>query len=81
MKPVKVVLRATGTFRERFPPGQEAVTVCLERPQPVRQILAEKLGIDPDGLAAVVVAGRYRSRDYVPADGDEVILISPVGGG
>ncbi|MCL6636048.1 MAG: hypothetical protein K6T29_09855 [Peptococcaceae bacterium] len=81
MKPVKVVFRATGTLRERFSPGQEAVTVYLERPQPVKEILVEKLGINPEGLAAVVVAGRYRSRDYVPEDGDEIILISPVGGG
>lgn len=81
MKPVKVVFRATGTLRERLSPGQEAVVVCLERALPVKEILAEKLGIDPDGLAAVVVVGRYRSRDYVPEDGDEIILISPVGGG
>ena len=78
---MKVTFRATGTFRERFPPGQDRITVCLEYPLPVKKILAEKLGINPDGLMAVVAGGRYRNRDYVPADGEEIILISPLGGG
>ena len=78
---MKIILRVTGTLRERFPPGQDRITVCLERPLPVKEILAEKLGLNPDGLMAVVAGGRYRSRDYVPADGEEIILISPLGGG
>ncbi len=78
---MKVIIRATGTFRERFPQGQDRVVVRLERPLPVKEILTEKLGIGTEGLAAVVVDGQYKSRDYVPADGEEVILVSPLGGG
>ncbi|KKM11674.1 hypothetical protein SY88_08145 [Clostridiales bacterium PH28_bin88] len=78
---MEVTIRATGIVRDYFPPGQDRITVRLDRPLTVKEILVEKLGINPDVLMAVLVDGRYRSRDYVLAGGEEITLVPPLGGG
>ena len=78
---MQVTLRATGIIREKFPDKQEIITVILDKPLTVQQILIDQLGVDTAILAAVIVNGRYRRMDYLPNDGDVVILVPPVGGG
>ncbi|MCZ7664730.1 MAG: MoaD/ThiS family protein [Thermoleophilia bacterium] len=54
--------------------------MSLAGPRTMREILAD-LGV-PHGLVmGVIVQGRRYGLDYVPADGDEVTLISPPAGG
>lgn len=73
-------LRSAGHVGEYLPAGGEEFTVSLAGPRTMREILAD-LGV-PHGLVmGVIVQGRRYGLDYVPADGDEVTLISPPAGG
>lgn len=76
-----VTLRGTGVIRNVFPGKQETINIKIDKPMTVKEILTEKLGIDPGILAAVIVNGQYKKRDYIPSEGDVIILVPPVGGG
>ncbi|SFH02760.1 ThiS family protein [Desulfotomaculum arcticum] len=78
---MQITLRATGIIREKFPNKQEKIVVMLDEPLSVQQILTDQLGIDVAGLAAIIVNGQCRRRDYLPVDGDVVTLVPPLGGG
>jgi hypothetical protein len=79
--PMKVVLKVHGHLREFFPGQAERHEVALTGPLSVAEILREQLGVDPALVMAVVAGGRRRTRDYVPADGEELVLLSPAAGG
>ncbi len=78
---MKITIKATGTMRRLFASGKDGVTVEIDSPKTVREILVEELGIDPGIVMAVIVNGQYRKRDYTPTDGDEITLVYPLGGG
>lgn len=59
--------------------GQERVELPAEG-KTVREIL-EALGIPSELVAAVLIHDILVSKDHVPQDGDEVKLLSVLGGG
>jgi sulfur carrier protein ThiS len=58
--------------------GQDRYTV--ESGRTIREILVS-LGIEPLTVALVVVNKIHENKDYVTQDGDEILVMSVVGGG
>jgi sulfur carrier protein ThiS len=58
--------------------GQDQYTV--ESGHTIREILVS-LGIEPLTVALVVVNKIHQNKDYVIQDGDEILVMSVVGGG
>lgn len=69
-----------GHTAEYFPGKRTRHVVSLESPVSVREII-ERLGVRPELIMGVFVEGCRMSKDYVPSDGAEVVLISPAAGG
>ncbi|MGC8837675.1 MAG: MoaD/ThiS family protein [Anaerolineae bacterium] len=59
--------------------GQERVAVPAEG-KTVREILAD-LGIPSEVVAAILIRDILVPKDHIPQDGDEVKLLSVLGGG
>lgn len=77
---MQVTVRLEGHLREFFPALMQPLTVSLEAPVTVAEIIAA-VGMDPS-LPSSVLCNKLRvERDHVPADGDELILLSPLAGG
>jgi hypothetical protein len=70
----------SGHVAEYFPGGESRLEVELEGPESVSAILAG-LGVAQGLIMAVLVAGVRRPLSYVPADGEELTLVSPPAGG
>lgn len=77
---MQVTLVIHGHTAEYFPGKKNRHVVDLDSPASVREIL-ERLGVRPELIMGVFVNGHRRSKDYVPSDGAEVVLISPAAGG
>lgn len=75
---VKVVL--AGHLREFFPGLAEGKELVLEQPATVAEVLAE-IGVAAELPSAVIVNRQRVDRNYVLADGDELLLLSPMAGG
>jgi len=78
---VRVTVLVYGHSREYFPGGAERHELQLAGPLSVEELLREHLGVDPSLVMAVMAGGRRHSREYVPQDGEEVVLLSPASGG
>jgi len=78
---VKVTILVYGHSREYFPGRAERHEVQLAGPLSIEDILRQCLGVDPSLVMAVLAGGRRYSREYVPQDGEEVVLLSPASGG
>jgi molybdopterin converting factor small subunit len=77
---MQVTVRLEGHLREFFPKLHEPRTVACERPITVAEII-EAVGMAAS-LPSSVLCNRVRvERDHVPADGDELVLLSPLAGG
>jgi hypothetical protein len=77
---MQVTLVIHGHTAEFFPEKKTRHVVSLDSPMCIREII-ERLGVRPELIMGVFVEGRRMSKDFVPSDGDEVILISPAAGG
>lgn len=75
---VKVTL--AGHLKEFFPALAHGVDVPLAQPATVAEILA-LLKVAPELPGAVLCRGVRVDRDFVPADGDELLIMSPLAGG
>ena len=77
---VKVKLFAS--LRKYYPevPLGESFAVTLDSGSTIAQ-LHEHLSIPAEEIKITMVNGRYRERDHVLSDKDEVGIFSPVGGG
>ena len=64
---------------KEYTQGQERIAVPAEG-KTVREIL-EVLGIPSEVVAAVLIRDILVPKDHVPQDGDEVKLLSVLGGG
>jgi hypothetical protein len=76
----RVVLRVSGHVAEYFPGGASRLEVELDQAAPVSTILAG-LGVSEGLVMAVLAGGVRRPLSYVPADGEELTLVSPPAGG
>lgn len=79
-----VRLRVGGHIAEYLPgeyrSGGGDRELTLAGPRTVAEILAD-LGVPAGLVMAVSVGGRREPLSYVPADGDELTLLSPPAGG
>lgn len=64
---------------KEYTEGRERVAILAEG-KAVREILAD-LGIPSEVVAAVLIRDVLVPKDHVPQDGDEVKLLSVLGGG
>lgn len=77
---MKVTVTVHGHAAAYFPGKMGTYEVNFERPVPIRDIIS-CLGANPDLIMTALVDGVRRDKDYVPADGAVVVLISPASGG
>ncbi|HWI61129.1 MAG TPA: hypothetical protein VNT75_04810 [Symbiobacteriaceae bacterium] len=77
---MQVTVRLEGHLREFFPALHSPKTVVMGGPATVAEIL-EAAGMPPTLPTAVLCAKVRVPLDHVPADGDELILLSPLAGG
>lgn len=77
---MQVTVRLEGHLREFFPGLHEPRTVTLTGPTTVAEII-EAVGMVAS-LPSSVLCNRVRvEREHIPADGDELVLLSPLAGG
>lgn len=76
---MKIVVKAMG-MADKVLGGKDGLVLTLEEPLTIKEILSTKLGVDPGAVMAVLVNGHYQKRDYVPREGDEIVLVPPLGG-
>ncbi|NPV71063.1 MAG: hypothetical protein HPY55_10535 [Firmicutes bacterium] len=76
----KVTLLVHGHGREFFPGGKERVEVEVDASASINQIL-DQIGVNRSLVMYAFSGGTRRDRDYVPADGEEMVVISPPSGG
>ncbi|HHW19170.1 MAG TPA: MoaD/ThiS family protein [Firmicutes bacterium] len=77
---IKVTLSAMGHSAQYFPGGSGKVEVYVTPSRTLEGIL-EDLGVAKDLFMFALVEDKKVGFDYVPRDGDEVVLVSPVMGG
>lgn len=77
---MRVTVRVVGHAVEFFPGKKDHYELELERPLSVDGIV-ERLGVGRALVMAAIVDGKHRGFDYVPADGAEVVLMTPPAGG
>lgn len=77
---LRVKVRAVGILARHTPEGKEWTEVSLPEAQPVREVL-RRAGLNPDLVASVLVQGKRQEKDYLVADGDEVVCLPPLAGG
>jgi hypothetical protein len=77
---MQVTIQLEGHLREYFPQLREPKPMVLSEPLPVWAIL-KQAGLAPELPSTVLCGGLRVERDFVPADGDTLILLSPMAGG
>ncbi|MFZ5817834.1 MAG: hypothetical protein ACOY93_21495 [Bacillota bacterium] len=77
---MEVYLQVQGHIREFFPHLAEPVRLDLPHPLTVREILL-RAGIPPELPGSVLAGGLRVGLDHLPADGDHLVLLSPMAGG
>jgi len=77
---ISITIAIKGHCREYFPEVPEFFEHKAESGQTLRQILVE-LGINPQLIMGTLVNGKMQKKDYQPAEGDKIILLSPPTGG
>jgi len=76
--PISIAIK--GHCHEYFPQIPEQFDHEVDEGQSMRQIL-EGLGIKPQLIMGVLVNGKIQKKEYQPASGDRIILLSPPTGG
>jgi len=69
-----------GHCQEFFPDMPEEFKFHTQSEQNLRQIMTA-IGIKPQLIMGVLVNGKLQKKDYRPANGDKIILLSPPSGG
>lgn len=77
---MQITIRVTGLLTEYFPAGKGILPVSLTDPATIQDIL-EQIKVNPELVMTVVVNGQRRELSYLPQDGEEIVLISPLAGG
>lgn len=77
---MEVWLQVQGHLREFFPRLTEPARFPLERPATVREILA-MAGVPAELPGSVLCGGLRVGLEHIPADGDQLMILSPLAGG
>lgn len=77
---MRVTVRVVGHAVEYFPGGQDRYALEFDQPTSISGIL-ERLGVGRALVMAAIVDGQRRGFDFIPADGSEVVLMTPPAGG
>ncbi len=72
-------LRIAGHVAEFAPQGQAEFRLPADG-RPVAQALRD-MGLKKEMLQVLLVGGKRVAPNYIPAEGDVVILVAPAGGG
>ena len=75
---IHIVLR--GHCREFFPQAADEAELRIEPGQNLLRIMTAA-GINPQLIMGVLVNGKPQRKEYIPSDGDKIVLISPPTGG
>jgi molybdopterin converting factor small subunit len=78
--PIALHIAIHGHCREFFPQAPDEFELRAAAGQNLRHIL-EALGIKPQLIMGMVVNGKLQKKDYLPMDGDRIVLLSPPTGG
>lgn len=78
---VRVTVKSTGTIRKYLPQQKDIITIELEEPISVSELLYNKLELEIGVIMAILIDGKNRKEDYILNGGEEVILVAPLGGG
>lgn len=77
---MEVWLQVQGHLKEFFPQLSEPARIPLERPVTVREIL-QAAGVPAELPGSVLCGGLRVGLEHTPADGDRLIILSPLAGG
>jgi molybdopterin converting factor small subunit len=77
---MQVTVRLEGHLREFFPKLHEPQTVAFTEPCTIAEII-EAVGMAASLPSSVLCNKQRVERDHMPADGDELVLLSPLAGG
>lgn len=77
---MQIKIRVTGLLTEYFSAGKGELPVYLENPLTVGKIL-QHIKLNHELVMTIIVSGQRRDLSYVPQDGEEIVLISPLAGG
>lgn len=76
----RVTLLIHGHGCEFFPGGKSRIEVDVAESASIDDVL-DVLGVNRNLVMFVVAEGVRRERDYVPAQGEEVLVVTPPSGG
>jgi molybdopterin converting factor small subunit len=77
---MRVKVTVMGHSAAYFPGGRRVHELELPGPLSLEQIICQ-LGADPQLIMRALIDGQAVPLDTVPADGAEIVLISPASGG
>lgn len=75
-----IKVRVTGLLTEYFPAGKGVLPVISETPLTVKELLKE-IKVSHELVLTIVVNGERKDLAYIPQEGEEIVLISPLAGG
>jgi len=76
---MRVTIKAIGPLK-KYMDGQPETILEFDQPLSVNDIL-KQLQINQEDITMVTIEGKCCSLDYVPSDGDELVLIPIILGG
>ncbi len=77
---IRITLHVNGHAVEFFPGKSATHHLTLPAPMSIREIL-EFMGVKSELVMFAFSNGQRRDKEYVPADGEELTLITPPAGG
>lgn len=77
---MQIRVRVTGLLTEYFPAGKGELQVILESALTIKEIL-KKIKVSHELVLTIIVNGERKDLLYVPKEGEEIVLISPLAGG
>ncbi len=77
---MRVKVRALGNLRLYLPDAAETLVLEVGAGTTIDDLL-QRLAVPDEGLWLVNVNGKRVKGDYLVEEGDEVLLVAPVGGG
>ncbi len=78
---MRIKVRVHGHVVSLLPEKKAEYEFEISEPQPVAEFIEEKLEVNPQVFAAIVINGRSRAGDHLLEEDCEIVLISPLAGG
>ena len=77
---MRITIRVTGLLTEYFTAGKAELPLTMETPLTIKEILAQ-IKLSHELVMTVIVNGERKDLLYIPKEGEEIVLISPLAGG